>query len=165
MIDLRAGKVADLATDTSIGLDTLVVIEGACPPSPPGGDLLIVNPPPGKCGGTLVGATIEHPEITSWENGDPRMRFLTLDGVHILRANALKPDGATQELIRSQQGPSPPTSPRRRAPGRSSASTWATATGRSRPRSCSSCATSSSRPARTARTESPARRAPVSRCG
>ena len=104
MIDLRLGKVEGLATDTSIGLDTLVVIEGACPASPPGGDLLIVNPPPGKCGGTLVGATIEHPQITSWENGDARMRFLTLDGVHILRASALKPDGATQELIRSQQG-------------------------------------------------------------
>lgn len=104
MTDLRLGKVEGLATDTSIGLDTLVVIEGACPANPPGGDLLIVNPPPGKCGGTLVGATIEHPEITSWENGDARMRFLTLDGVHILRANALKPDGATQELIRSQQG-------------------------------------------------------------
>ncbi|MEO7329227.1 MAG: VWA domain-containing protein, partial [Minicystis sp.] len=104
MIDLHLGKVEALATDTSIGLDTLVVIEGACPASPPGGDLLIVNPPPGKCGGTMVGATIEHPEITSWENGDARMRFLTLDGVHILRANALKPDGMSQELIRSQQG-------------------------------------------------------------
>ena len=42
--------------------------------------------------------------ITSWENGDPRMRFLTLDGVHVAKANALKPDGATQELIRTQQG-------------------------------------------------------------
>lgn len=104
MVDLRESKTADLATDTTIPLDALVVIEGACPASPPGGDLLIVNPPPGKCGGTLVGQTLEHPEITSWENGDPRMRFLTLDGVHVVRANALKPDGATQELIRTHIG-------------------------------------------------------------
>ena len=104
MIDLRTGSLAEMASDTWIGLDTFVVIEGSCPASPPGGDLLIVNPPAGKCLGTMVGATIERPEITSWENGDPRMRFLTLDGVHILRAAALKPDGVTQELIRTQQG-------------------------------------------------------------
>lgn len=54
--------------------------------------------------GTMVGATIENPAITSWENGDPRMRFLTLDGVHVAKASSLKPEGATQELIRTQQG-------------------------------------------------------------
>ena len=104
MIDLKTGTLAEMARDTWIGLDTFVVIDGACPASPPGGDLLIVNPPPGKCLGTMVGATIERPEITSWENGDPRLRFLTLDGVHLLRAAALKPDGTSQELIRTQQG-------------------------------------------------------------
>ena len=104
MIDLKTGTLAEMASDTWIGLDTFLVVEGSCPASPPGGDLLIVNPPPGKCAGTLVGAPIERPEITSWENGDPRMRFLTLDGVHILRGSSLKPDGETQELIRTRQG-------------------------------------------------------------
>ena len=51
-----------------------------------------------------VGAEVTAPTITSWATSDARLRFLTLDGVHILRASALKPDGATQELIRSQQG-------------------------------------------------------------
>jgi hypothetical protein len=32
------------------------------------------------------------------------MRFLTLDGVTIARATALKPEGPTQELIRTQEG-------------------------------------------------------------
>jgi von Willebrand factor type A domain/Aerotolerance regulator N-terminal len=104
MVDLHTGTPAELAADTWVGLDTFVVIDGACPVNAPGGDVLIVHPPPGKCFGTLVGATIEHPEITSWENADPRMRFLTLDGVHVRSANALKPDGATQELVRTQQG-------------------------------------------------------------
>ena len=104
MVDLRMGALAALGADTWVGLDTLIVIEGACPANPPGGDLLLVNPPAGKCFGTMVGATVERPEITSWENGDPRMRFLTLDGVHILRASILKPDGVSQELIRTQQG-------------------------------------------------------------
>jgi hypothetical protein len=51
-----------------------------------------------------VGATLERPEITSWENGDPRLRFLTLDGVHVAKANALKPEGVSQELIRAREG-------------------------------------------------------------
>lgn len=104
MVSLVGASIASLASPSMIEPDALVVIDGACPASPPGGDLLIVNPPPGPCFGTLVGATIEHPVITSWENGDPRMRFLTLDGVHVAKANALKPEGATQELIRTQEG-------------------------------------------------------------
>jgi hypothetical protein len=32
------------------------------------------------------------------------MRFLSLDGVHINRAKSLKPEGVTQELIRTQEG-------------------------------------------------------------
>lgn len=104
LVDLHRGSVAELASDPLVGLDTFVIIEGSCPTNPPGGDLLIVNPPAGRCGGTLVGATLQRPEITSWENGDPRMRFLTLDGVHIARASALKPDGISQELIRTREG-------------------------------------------------------------
>jgi hypothetical protein len=51
-----------------------------------------------------VGRTLENPAITSWESGDARMRFLSLDGVSISRAAALKPEGPTQELIRTQEG-------------------------------------------------------------
>jgi hypothetical protein len=107
MVSLFSASLASLAAPGSIDPDALVVIDGACPANPAnlaGGDLLIVNPPAGKCFGTLVGATIENPVITSWETADPRMRFLTLDGVHVAKASSLKPDGATQELIRTQQG-------------------------------------------------------------
>jgi hypothetical protein len=104
MASLVSASLGALATPNMIEPDALIVVDGACPVSPPGGDLLIVNPPAGKCFGTVVGATIESPVITSWENGDPRMRFLTLDGVHVAKASVLKPDGATQELIRTQQG-------------------------------------------------------------
>ena len=104
MVSVTKASLASLATPTGVDPDALIVIDGACPPNPPGGDLLIVNPPQGKCLGTMVGATIENPAITSWENGDARMRFLTLDGVHVAKASSLKPDGATQELIRTQQG-------------------------------------------------------------
>jgi hypothetical protein len=103
MVDVKSGSVAELSRE-NLDLETFVVIEGACPPSPPGGDLLIVHPPAGKCSGTLVGAAIDRPELTSWERSDPRMRFLTLDGVHVSKANLLDPEGATQRLVNARQG-------------------------------------------------------------
>ncbi len=104
-VDLTQGALASLATNNAIDLDTFVVIDGACPENPPGGDLLIVHPPPGTCAGALVGQTLENPSITSWETRDPRLRFLTLDGVFFARANLVRPQGVTQELIRTQAGP------------------------------------------------------------
>ncbi len=104
-VDMTQGALASLATSTAIELDTFVVIDGACPDNPPGGDLLIVHPPPGTCAGALVGQTLESPSITSWESRDPRLRFLTLDGVFFARANLVRPQAVTQELIRTQPGP------------------------------------------------------------
>ncbi len=118
---LKSAALTDLKTPGTVEMDAFVVLEGACCPSDlvagkcpdlnaggqpliPGGDLLIVNPPAGNCFGTLVGRTLEHPAITSWETGDARMRFLSLDGVSIARAMALAPEGPTQELIRTQDG-------------------------------------------------------------
>ena len=75
------------------------------PEQPPGSDLLILNPPDGDCYGTVVGATIEQPTITSLAEGDVRMRWLSsLEGVYISKAKLLKPDTTRQELIRTDQG-------------------------------------------------------------
>ena len=104
-VDLAQGSIASLATTSTIELDTFMVVDGACPENPPGGDLLIVHPPPGTCMGALVGQTLENPSITSWESRDPRLRFLTLDGVFFARANLVRPQAVTQELIRTQPGP------------------------------------------------------------
>lgn len=103
MVELRAGTMADLGA-AGFDRDTFVVIDGACPPSPPGGDLLIVHPPPGACFGTTVGAVVEHPELTSWETADPRLRFLTLEGVHVARANLLEPGGPLARLVSVRAG-------------------------------------------------------------
>lgn len=104
MVSLTKASLASLASPTGVDPDSFVIVDGACPERTPGGDLLIVHPPEGRCFGTMVGASVENPAITSWENADARMRFLALDGVHFAKANILKPDGATQELIRTQQG-------------------------------------------------------------
>ncbi len=104
LVDLRTGTLAELEKGAAIDLDTFVVVDGACPAGAPGGDLLVVHPPPGRCSGAGVGAAVEHPEITSWESGDPRMRFLTLDGVHVARANLIEPAGASQDLVKAREG-------------------------------------------------------------
>jgi hypothetical protein len=104
LVELRTGTLAELTSGAGVDPDTFVVVDGACPANPPGGDLLILHPPPGRCSGTLVGATVEHPEITSWDNADARLRFLTLDGVHVAHGNLLEPEGASQRLVNARQG-------------------------------------------------------------
>ncbi|WP_437335776.1 VWA domain-containing protein [Sorangium sp. So ce394] len=104
MTSVTSGGLADLLGAPGLDPDTFVVIDGACPPDPPGGDLLIVNPPPGRCFGTVVGPALERPTLTSWDTADPRLRFLTLDGVHLRAASSLTPEAAAQALIRAQEG-------------------------------------------------------------
>jgi hypothetical protein len=103
-VELRAGTAAELLASTSVEVDAFVAVAGACPEDVPGGSYLIVNPPPGKCFSTVVGAAITHPEITSWDHTDARMRFLSLDGVHVARANLLEPEGTSQRLVTARQG-------------------------------------------------------------
>ncbi|MEZ4445695.1 MAG: VWA domain-containing protein [Polyangiaceae bacterium] len=102
--EVREGSVAELLASPSVPSDALVVIQGACPPNAPGGDLLIVNPPPGDCFGTLVGTSVERPVITSWDHADPRMRFLGFEGVVVGEARLLKPESQHQALLRTDQG-------------------------------------------------------------
>lgn len=102
--DVREGTVAELLGSTTIAPGALVVFQGACPPNPPGGDVLIIDPPPGDCFGTLVGKKVERPVITSWEHGDPRLRFLGFEGVLIGEARLLEPQSKRQALIRTDQG-------------------------------------------------------------
>jgi hypothetical protein len=51
--------------------------------------------------GVDVGAVVKDPQLTSWENGDPRFRFLTLYDVHLAQATPLSPEGIGASLVRS----------------------------------------------------------------
>jgi hypothetical protein len=99
-IDVQRLTLPQLAS-VNIDPDALVVVEGACPPSVPGRDALVVAPPAGRCFGVEVGPPVDNPLITSWEAGDARMRFLTLDGVHVARSLSLTAHGAGGSLVRS----------------------------------------------------------------
>ncbi|HEY8087329.1 MAG TPA: vWA domain-containing protein [Polyangiaceae bacterium] len=98
-VDLQKLTIAQLAT-VNVDPDALVVVEGSCP-ALPGRDALVVAPAPGTCFGVPVGPPIEAPPVTSWETGDPRLRFLTLDGVHVARSATLEAHGAGASLVRS----------------------------------------------------------------
>jgi uncharacterized membrane protein len=101
---VQRATMTQLAQSTGIDASALIVVDGVCPPDVPGGDLLIVNPPPGKCWGAVVGAVMDSPSVTSWDAADPRMRFLVLDGVQVRTAHRLEAEAASRELVRGRDG-------------------------------------------------------------
>jgi hypothetical protein len=102
-VDLLGTSLAGLAS-AGVAPDALVVVDGACPANTPGADLLILNPPAGPCGSTLVGSSIDRPNLTSWAEVDPRLRFLSLDGVELRSARRLEPASAQSALVQSREG-------------------------------------------------------------
>jgi hypothetical protein len=100
MVDVQKLSLSQLAT-VNVDPDALVVVEDACPDATPGADVLIVSPPAGNCMGVDVGDRVEQPQLTSWESGDARLRFLTLDGVHLSAARPLKAPGGSSSLVRA----------------------------------------------------------------
>ena len=101
-IELLGADLGALGAD--VPYDAFVVIEGACPERIPGSDFLLLNPPPGACHGATVGQTLERPTITSWSDGDPRLRFTSFEGIVIERARGVEPDGPRASLVRAREG-------------------------------------------------------------
>jgi hypothetical protein len=103
--DLELLGVPLTALGTSgIGDDALVVVTGACPPELPGADFVILNPPAGPCRSALVGKQLDSPVVTSWDRTDPRLRFITLDGVSIAKAHAIDPPSPQSLLVKGREG-------------------------------------------------------------
>ena len=100
--EVTAGPLARVFA--SVPEDALVVVENACPATVPGGDVWIVNPPSGECFGAKVGALVDRPRLTSWDELDPRLKFLSLDDVLVSQARVLEPASARQVLVRSSLG-------------------------------------------------------------
>ncbi len=102
-VELLGSSIAGLSS-AGVAPDAFVVIDGACPTDAPGADLLFLNPPPGACGTAIVGAALEHPVVTSWAEVDPRLRFLSMDGVEVRSAHRLEPDSPQAALVQSREG-------------------------------------------------------------
>jgi len=102
-VELLGSSIAGLAS-AGVAPDALVVVDGACPTDVPGADLLLLNPPAGGCGTAVVGGKIDNPVVTSWAEVDPRLRFLSMDGVELRSAHRLEPDSPQAALVQSREG-------------------------------------------------------------
>jgi hypothetical protein len=102
-VELLGSSLAGLSS-AGVPRDALVVLSGACPVNAPGGDLLILDPPPGPCETSLIGAKLETPVLTSWAEVDPRLRFLSLDGVDLRSAHRIEADTPQSALVQSREG-------------------------------------------------------------
>ncbi len=102
-LELFSTPLSGLTPD-AVSPDALLVLDGACPEHLPGGDVLIVNPPAGRCRTLTVGERIERPVITSWNEGDPRLRFLAFEGVEVAAARTLQVEAPRDALVRSRDG-------------------------------------------------------------
>ncbi|MFO7179077.1 MAG: VWA domain-containing protein [Pseudomonadota bacterium] len=100
-VELFAAELDGLSPE-DVPYDALVVVDGACPQALPGAHLLIVNPPEGQCRTVTVGAREDAPVVTSWAESDPRLRFLTFEGVRIARARRLRAESSRAELVRAR---------------------------------------------------------------
>jgi hypothetical protein len=100
-VELFATSLAGLVPE-NVPDDALVVVDGSCPPQLPGADLLIVNPPPGRCRTVEVEAATQHTPVTSWADLDPRLRFLTFDGVEVAKARRLRVESPRDALVRTR---------------------------------------------------------------
>jgi uncharacterized membrane protein len=69
---------------------SLLVAHGYCPQWGHVGDLLVLEPPPGRCLGVEVGEEYAEASVTSWDAEDPRMRFANLDGLSVPRGRRLE---------------------------------------------------------------------------
>ena len=99
-VELSKIDPAALAS-TVLPIGALLVTDGVCPETAVG-DALVFHPPAGVCRGVGVGKEIDRPTITSWATSDPRLRFLSLDGVAITQANALDVEGERRALVRTR---------------------------------------------------------------
>jgi len=102
-LELLGVPLTELGT-SGIGNDAFVVVSGACPAELPGADFVILNPPAGPCRGAVVGQVLQAPVVTSWDRADPRLRFITLDGVSIAKARAVDPPSAQALLVKGREG-------------------------------------------------------------
>ncbi|MBN2192478.1 MAG: VWA domain-containing protein [Polyangiaceae bacterium] len=100
-VEVLTSTVEGLAT-ADVPTNALVLVDGVCPERIPGADFVILDPPPGPCRTVTVAEPRDTPTITSWSETDPRLRFLTLQGVNVARAKPLGVESPRDALIRAQ---------------------------------------------------------------
>ncbi len=85
--------------------DSLLIFLRHCPRVDPRSSFLIVAPPSGPCLTTSVGAELESPEITHWEDEDVLFRFVAMGELQLSRARSLSPESRSEALLWSRETP------------------------------------------------------------
>lgn len=84
-------------------LEGLFVYTGAVPERPPVGDSLVIAPTGGRVFELEVGDEVEAPRIVTWDEADPRLRFVSLADVSLRSVRPLG-GGAGQVLVETDRG-------------------------------------------------------------
>jgi hypothetical protein len=105
-VELFATTLERLATreDPDAPLDGLVVYAGPTPGTAPPGDSVVVAPSGDRAFEATFGEDRARPTITTWDEEDPRLRFVTLSDVNVASLRSLaQPAGRT--LVSTDRGP------------------------------------------------------------
>lgn len=90
--------------DPDAPLDGLVVYSGAVPERPPPGDSLVIAPAGDTVFEVSLGDEASAPTIVTWDDADPRLRFVSLRDVHLVQSRTLR-GGAARALVTADVGP------------------------------------------------------------
>ncbi|MCB9599718.1 MAG: VWA domain-containing protein [Sandaracinus sp.] len=85
-------------------LDGLFVYAGETPERAPAGDSIVVAPRGDRVFETELGPEVEAPRMISWDEADPRLRFVTLSDVHLGRLRPIT-GSAARALATTDAGP------------------------------------------------------------
>jgi len=84
-------------------LDGVFVFAGEAPGEPPAGDAVVVAPTGDTLFGIPLGPAVESPRVVSWEEDDPRLRFVSFAGVHVASMRPITGAGA-RTLVQTDHG-------------------------------------------------------------
>lgn len=85
-------------------LDGLLVYSGATPDAPPSGEVLALAPTGESALGIALGEEQRAPTIVTWDEGDPRLRFVSFRDVHLAAARPIT-GASARPLITADVGP------------------------------------------------------------
>lgn len=84
-------------------LDGLLVYSGAIPELPPAGDALAIAPTGDSALGLALGEEREAPRVVTWDENDPRLRFVSFRDVHLAAARPIE-SASARAILTSDVG-------------------------------------------------------------
>jgi hypothetical protein len=85
-------------------LDGVFVYAGEAPEAPPQGDAIVVAPSASPVFGVTLAEAAPSPRIVSWEDDDPRLRFVSFAGVHVASMRPIT-GAEARTLVQTDHGP------------------------------------------------------------